>query len=139
MFILTAVENYQIRVSDHLHEQGFHIVHIDLEGTGIHGYDVLCQIPVTWHIGLIELIYRPQRIVLYQNSSRMMFFIQHLQGIRVKVFRIFDDLDHRIHFFQAFLIVLLFSLFAENQKRFVRNLKITLMNGKIQKLGFTTL
>ena len=92
---------------------------------------MLCQIPVTWHIGLIELIYRPQRIVLYQNSSLMMFFIQHLQGIRVKVFRVFDDLNHRIHFLQAFLIVLLFSLFTENQKRFIRNLKITLMNGKI--------
>ena len=100
---------------------------------------MLCQIPVTWHIGLIELIYGPQRVVLYQDSARLMLFIQHLQGIRIKVFRVFDDLNHRIHFLQTFLVILLFSLFAENQKCFVRNLKITLMNGKIQKLGLTTL
>ena len=64
--------------------------------------------------------------------------IQCLETFRGKIFFFFDYLNNNIGFGQCFLIVLLLTLFTEDQQSFPINAKIVLLQSKAKERSLTT-
>ena len=138
ILFLTAVKDNHICITDHVHKKGLHVGHINLECAGIHTGNVLFHTPARRFFHLFKLAYQPHAIVLNNHTFRLMQDIHCRKSLRCQFFLAVDNLHNGVALFQGFLIILLFSFFAEDKKCFSLNLKIILLQGKAQERGLAT-
>ena len=81
IFRTAAVEHNHIRIFCHLHENRFHILHINLEAACIDGYNLLYNAPAARQLHFFEFFYAPKRIVFQNNTLRAIFTVQFFQVI----------------------------------------------------------
>ena len=136
--LLAAVKDNHICIADHVHKKGLHVCHINLECAGIHTGNVLFHSPACRFFHLFKLAYQPHAIVLNNHTFRLMQDIHCRKSLRCQFFLAVDNLHNGVALFQGFLIILLFSFFAEDKKCFSLNLKIILLQGKAQERGLAT-
>ena len=139
IFRTTAVEHNHIRIFCHLHENRFHILHINLEAACVDGHDLLYDAPTARQFHFFEFFYAPERVVFENDSLRAVFAVQFFQVIQGKLLRSFYDFQYCIVFEQFFFVILYLTLFGCDQKGRPVNLEIFLCYGKIDKRGFSTL
>ena len=69
----------------------------------------------------------------------MIFAMQNTEVLKCKILRLFNLLDNRVVFQKFFLVVLLLTLYAGDQKCCSLYLKVILFRSKIQKRSFAAL
>ena len=139
IFRTAAVEHDHIGIFCHLHEDGFHVLHIDLEAACVDGHDLLYDAPTARQFHFFEFFYAPERVVFENDSLRAVFAVQFFQVIQGKLLWSFYDFQDGVVFEQFFFVVLYFTFFGCDQKGRSVDLEIVLCYGKIDKRGFSTL
>ena len=130
-----AVEHHHIAGPHHVHENGFHVRHIKLEGAGVHTGDLLLHSPAFRFLEFVEIAHQPHSVIFYDNALRLMKDIHRHQTVCGEILLFLNDLHHGITHRKHIPAVLYFSLFAENEKRLSFYIEIILLQGKIQKRG----
>ena len=81
IFRTAAVEHDHIGIFCHLHENRFHILHINLEAACIDRHNLLYNAPAARQLHFFEFFYAPERIVFQNNTLRAIFTVQFFQVI----------------------------------------------------------
>ena len=130
---ITTVKQYQIGISHHLHKKRFHIIHINLECTCIHSHDLLHNTPALRQLHFFQFAHLPHAIVFHNHTTRMIERIISYKTLQSQFFRTVQNLYRSIAFFQSLFVQFYFPFFTKNQKSRLINLKIILIQRKIQK------
>ena len=135
IFHLAAVEHYHIRIADHIHEKGFHVLHVNLKCACIHTGDVLLNAPALGKAHFLKFAYQPHSIVFHNHTLRLVDNIKSLETLRCKLFFLLNNLYDNIVLCKGILIIFFLTLFAENKKCFALCAKIILLQGKAEERG----
>ena len=135
IFFLAAVKHNHIRITNHIHKNGFHILHIYLECACIYTGNVLFNSPACRELHLLKFAYQPHSIIFHNHTLRLMDNIQCLKALRCKIFFFLNNLDYNIIFCKSLFIVLFLSLFAENEKCLSLCTEVILLEGKAKERG----
>ena len=131
--LCTAVKENHICSSYHFYKQRLHVIHVNLEGTGIYSNDLLYKAPVLWKLHLFKLAYLPHTVVFNDDPFWPIEGVISHQTLWRQVFKFIDDFYAGPAFLQFFRVKFHLSLFAEDKKRGTIYLKIILINRKIQE------
>ena len=75
------VEDQQVGVGDLLHHQLAHVLHVHLEGAGIHQAHDLIEYPVGGETLAVELLHAPHAVVLHDDLLGTVLLFQLLQEV----------------------------------------------------------
>ena len=131
--LFTAVKYNHICISDHIHEQRFHVCHINLISSCIHTGNLLLNAPAFRKLHLLKLTYKPHSVVLDHNTLRLMDDIHGSQTLWCQIFFILDHFHNCVCKFQFIHIIFFFAFFAKDQQSFAVNGKVLLLQCKIQE------
>ena len=134
-----SVEDYQVRISEHIRKHGTHIVFVDPIRSGINDDDLLHETPPVRQIKVFNIGHAPEGIVFDQHPPWMGGILKLLHLLFGQLFLLLNistDRPALQHFFRG---VLLNSLFAVDHQRCLRNLEVILPYRIIDKSGLSAL
>ena len=137
--IRTAIEDDQIRILCHLHEQRFHIFQIYIKGSCIHSRDDLCHEPSLWHIHFPQIVQSPHTVVLYNDLSRLILLLTLCQEHFIKFRLILQNHQRGVGLLKKFVFVLFDSFFAGNDQVAFAAGEIIIRQSLLHKPGLAAL
>ena len=135
----TSGGNNEIGILCHLHEQGFHIFQIYIEGGCIHSRDDLCHEPSLWHIHFPQIVQSPHTVVLYNDLGRLILLLTLCQKHFIKFRLILQNHQRGVGLLKKFVFVLFDSFFAGNDQVAFAAGKIIIRQSLLHKPGLAAL
>ena len=120
---VATVENDHLRLTDHLCQQRLHVGIVHGEGGAVDGRDLLFHFPVPGKLHILEV---PHAVILDNDTGGLILLLQFDQMIRIELLFLFNQHHVRTAFFKKCGIVLILTLFAEDEQGPALDLEIRL-------------
>ena len=156
--VVAAVHDTELRLPQHLSQEGLHVVEIEVQGRAVHNGDdlidhpafrkrhligrlpslLLCQ-NLFAHGTVIEIILVPHAVPLNENALRLVLLLQLAEIFPVELGNAFHDDRDRIVLLQEFRRIFILALLAKQQQRGALGLEVLLGHSILDKLRFSGL